>query len=118
MTPLRKRMAEDLQLKGYAPGTQQLYLSAVSSLAKHYHKSPDLITEEELRAYFLFMKEQKHYARSTTTIMLCGIKFFFQATLQKTWPVLTLVRPAKEKRLPVVLSRQEVKRIVEAVRTP
>jgi integrase/recombinase XerD len=118
MTALRKRMAEDLQLKGYASGTQELYLNAVSSLAKHCHKSPDLITEEELRAYFLFMKEQKQYARSTTTIMLCGIKFFFQTTLQKTWPVLALVRPAKEKRLPVVLSRQEVKRIVEAVRTP
>lgn len=118
MTALRKRMAEDLQLKGYAPATQKLYLHGVRLLAEHYHKSPDLITEEELRAYFLFMKEQKQYARSTATVMLCAIKFFFQVTLQKNWPVLTLVRPAKERRLPVVLSQQEVKRILQAVRAP
>jgi integrase/recombinase XerD len=111
-------MAEDLQLKGYAASTQQLYLGAVRGLAKHCRKSPDLITEEELRAYFLFMKEKKRYARSTATIILCGIKFFFEVTLQKRWPVLALVRPAKEKKLPVVLSQQEVKAILRAVRAP
>ena len=111
-------MAEDLQLKGYAPSTQELYLGAVKGLAKHYHKSPDQITEEELRKYFLFMKENKRYARSTATTILCGIKFFFQVTLQKHWPVLTLVRPSKEKKLPVVLSRPEVKAILQAVRAP
>ena len=111
-------MAEDLQLKGYAPSTQELYLGAVKALAKHYRKSPDQITEEELRAYFLFVKEKKRCARSTATIMLCGIKFFFEVTLQKRWPVLALVRPAKEKKLPVVLSRQEVKALLQAVRAP
>lgn len=118
MTALRKRMAEDLQLKGYAPATQEAYLGAIERLAKHYNKSPDLISEEELRAYFLFMKEDKHYARSTATIILCAIKFFFEATLQKRWPVLALVRPAKEKKLPVILSQEEVKAILHAVRAP
>ena len=53
MTPLRKRMMEDLQLKGYSPATQQVYLGAVRKLAKHYGRSPDTISEQELRAYFL-----------------------------------------------------------------
>ena len=53
MTPLRKRLMEDLQLKGYTPATQQAYLHAVCKLARHYGKSPDQVTEEELRAYFL-----------------------------------------------------------------
>jgi hypothetical protein len=48
----------------------------VRQLAEHYHKSPDLITEEELRQYFLFLKNVKHYSRPTMTIAICGIKFF------------------------------------------
>ena len=54
-------------------------------LAEHYHKSPDLITEEELRQYFLYIKNVKHYSRSTATIAICGIKFFFERTLEKEW---------------------------------
>ncbi len=60
MTPLRQRMIEDLQLHGLATKTQDAYLRAVKQLAEHYHKSPDLITEEELRLYFLYLKNDKH----------------------------------------------------------
>ena len=75
MKPLRKRMLEDMQLKGYAPATQAAYSYAVSRLAKHYHKSPDAITEEELRRYLLSL--QKEAAHRTFQIALAGIKFFF-----------------------------------------
>ena len=56
MTPLRQRMIEDLQLRGMSERTQELYVRAVHQLAEHYHKSPDQITEEELRDYFLYIK--------------------------------------------------------------
>ena len=77
MNALRQKMIEDMQLRGFAARTQEAYLLAVSQLARHYHKSPDQIDEEELRQYFLFLKNEKQAARATCTLALCGIKFFF-----------------------------------------
>jgi integrase/recombinase XerD len=68
MTELRKRMIECLQLRGFSERTQEAYLRAVRQLAQHYKKSPDLVSEEELRQYFLYIKNVKKYARPTTTI--------------------------------------------------
>jgi site-specific recombinase XerD len=90
----------------------------VRQLAEHYHKSPDLITEKELRQYFLYLKNVKHYARPTTTIAICGIRFFFERTLAKDWTTFNLVRPAPEKKLPVILSVSEVRQILAGVRLP
>ena len=112
MTPLRQRMIEDLQLRGMSERTQEAYVRAVRQLAEHYNKSPQLITEEELRQYFLYMKNVKHYARATTTIALCGIKFLYDHTLKRQWPTLTFVRPHREKKLPVILSAEEVRTIL------
>lgn len=116
MTVLRQKMIEDMQLRGFAERTQEAYLSAVRQLAKHYRKSPDQIDEEELRGYFLFLKNEKHAARNTITIALCGIKFFFQHTLGRDWKTFDFLRPAKEKKLPVVLSVEEVSRVLQCVR--
>lgn len=118
MTPLRKRMIEDLQLKGYAAATQQAYLRAVQKLALHYHKSPAELTEAELRAYFLHLTRVEHCAPGTLKIAQSGIKFCFAVSLQKHWPVLGLIRPGKEKKLPVVLSRAEVRTVLRCVRAP
>ena len=118
MTALRTRFIEDMQLHGYSPKTQSCYVGAVCGLAKHYHKSPDQISEEELRRYFLFLTLEKKVARATATIALCGIKFLFQNTLQRNWTAFKLLRPRREKKLPVVLSREEVRKILPCVRTP
>ena len=80
MTELRKRMIESLQLRGMSERTQESYVRAVRQLAQHFQKSPDLVSEEELRQYFLHMKNVKKYSRATTTIALCGIEFFFEKT--------------------------------------
>ena len=90
MTELRKRMIECLQLRGLSARTQEMYVRAVRQLAEHYHKSPDVITEEELRQYFLYLKNVKQYSRSASTIALCGIKFFFEQTLHRDWTTLQL----------------------------
>ena len=118
MTELRKRMIECLQLRGLSERTQESYVRAVRQLAEHYHKSPDLITEGELRQYFLYLKNVKHYSRSTATIAICGIKFFFERTLEKDWTTFSLVRPAPEKKLPVILSLAEVRQILSRIRLP
>jgi len=87
-TRLRQRMIEDMQLRGLAERTQEMYVIVVRQLAEHYGKSPDLITEEELRQYFLYLKNDKHYSRSTITVALRGIKFFYEHMLQREWPTL------------------------------
>jgi site-specific recombinase XerD len=118
MSPLRKRFLEDMQLHGYSPKTQSCYVGAVRGLARHYGKSPDLLTEEQLRQYFLHLTLEKKVARATATIALCAIKFFFQHTLQRNWTCFKILRPPKSKKLPVVLSREEVQKILGCVHTP
>jgi site-specific recombinase XerD len=88
----------------------------VRQLAEHYGKSPEQISEEDLRQYFLYLKNVKQYSRSTSTVALCGIKFFYEHTLRREWPTLTLIRPPRERKLPVVLSRQEVHRVLGCLR--
>ena len=116
MTPLRQRMLEDLQLKGYAERSQEMYVRAVRQLAEHYGKSPDKITEEELRQYFLYCKNVKKWSRTASTIALCGIKFFYTHTLKREWSTLNFVRPPKEKKLPVILTKEEIELILSNVR--
>ena len=118
VTPLRQRLIEDLQLHGLAAKTQDAYVRAVRQLAEYYHKSPDQISEEELRQYFLYLQNDKHASPSTFAIALCGLKFFYEHTLQHKWATLDLVRPAYEQKLPVVLSTAEVCRILACLRQP
>lgn len=118
MSELRKRMIECLQLRGLAERTQEAYTRAVRQLAAHYHKSPDQISEAELRQYFLYLKNVKHYSRNTMTVAICGIRFFYEQTLQRNWAIFGIVRPAPEKKLPVILSLAEVRQILAGVRLP
>jgi integrase/recombinase XerD len=118
MSELRKRMIECLQLRGLAERTQEAYTRAVRQLAAHYHKSPDQISEAELRQYFLYLKNVKHYSRNTMTIAICGIRFFYEQTLQRNWAIFGIVRPAPEKKLPVILSLAEVRQILSHIRLP
>jgi integrase/recombinase XerD len=115
MSALRQKMIEDMQLHGFAERTQEAYLLAVRQLAKYYRKSPDQIEEEELRQYFLFLKNEKHAARATCTLALCGIKFFYERTLGREWKTFEFLRPPKEKKLPVVLSVAEVGQVLSCV---
>ncbi len=87
-------------------------------LAQHYQRQPDRLSDEDLRQYFLYLANQKKIARSTATIALCGIKFFYEQTQKQPWPTLRFVRPPREWKLPVVLSRKEIGQILAAVRIP
>jgi site-specific recombinase XerD len=111
-------MREDLQLRGLAPKTQQCYVGAVHQLAQHYQRPPDQLSEAELRQYFLFLLNDKKVAASTFRIHLYGIRFFYEHTLQRPWPVFDLVRPRKSQKLPVVLSAQEVRSLLALVERP
>jgi site-specific recombinase XerD len=118
MTDLRRRMLEDLQLAGYSPKTIKSYIYTVRDLAKHYHRSPDLLTDEEVRQFFLHLINERKLSKSSITIYLCGIKFFIETTLKMKMNILDIVRPRPTKRLPVVMSQDEVRTILKLVKRP
>ena len=82
---LRRRMIEEMQLRRYSERTQESYVRAVGRLAGWCWKSPGEVGDEELRAYFLYLRNQKRLARATTTIARCAIKFFFEQVLKRDW---------------------------------
>jgi site-specific recombinase XerD len=115
-TQIITRMEQDMQLLGLSQRTQETYLYRAKKIIEYFNKPPEQITNEELRQYFLYLKNEKKYARATQTIALCGIKFLFEKTLNKKFDVLNIVRSPRENKLPVVLSREEVKAILKNIR--
>src|SRR5262245_25454515 len=115
---LRLRMSHDLQLAGLSPRTQDAYLRAVRQLADHFRTPPDRLSEQQLRDYFLHLKNDRHFAAASLGIAYSGIKFFYSHTAPRDWPTLQRLRVPRENRLPDVLSVEEVRRLIAAVRTP
>ncbi len=112
------RLAADLRLAGKAERTVEAYTGAVRRFMKVSGVALlTKVTEEDLRAYLLGLNRQK-VARGTFSINLCGLKFFYQTTLGREWAIFDITRPKYDKKLPVVLSRGEVWRILEAVTIP
>lgn len=109
-------MQQDLKLHGYADRTQESYISTVKALARYYNRSPDQLDQEQVREFFLHLIEEKQSSKSTVTIHLCGIKFFYEKTLGRQWNVFDLIRPKQRKKLPVVLSQTEIKKILAQVK--
>ena len=118
MTELRRPMIQDMQLRGFTPGTQRTYLEGVKALARHYGRSPDQLTEEQIRQFFLYLTQTRRLARSTVRVYLYAIKFLFRRTLNRRWPVFELMRVRKSKKLPVVLSPDEVRQLLAQIRRP
>src|SRR5262245_52943003 len=118
MTPLRQKMIEDMQLRGLAERTQTSYVAAVRGLAEYYGKSPAELNEGELRQYFLYLKNEKKAAASSCIQVLCALKFLYEQTLAREWPILDFVKPKRGRKLPVVLSQEEVKRVLACLRQP
>ena len=86
-------------------------------LAEHFRTPPDQLSEQQLREYFLHLKNDRHFAAASLGIAYSGIKFFYSHTAPRDWPTLERLRVQREKRLPDVLSTDEVRRLIAAVRT-
>lgn len=114
---LAQRMLDDLQLAGHSPGTQDRYLKTIRGLAKHFQLSPDKITEDQLRQYLLFLKNERRLAAGTLKIVYYGIRFFYSRTVKRDWPTLQKLRVPTEHKLPAVMSINEVRQMIAAVRT-
>lgn len=115
MNQLILRMTENMQLFGLSQRTQETYSYRVEKLIEYFNKPPDKISDDELREYFLYLQNTKKYSRATMTIALCSIKFFYEKTLNTKFEVFNIVRPKRGGKLPVVLSREEVRAILKNI---
>ena len=115
MTPLRQHMIAALQLSGKSERTQQSYVREVHLLAQFYHKSPDLISEQHLQHYLLHRKNVDGLSPSSMRICYSALRFFYQQVLGRDWKTLEIMRVETEQRLPTVLSRTEVQRLLQAM---
>lgn len=116
MSALREKMMEELVLRGLSQSTQETYVRAVVELTKWVGKSPDKIRAEEMRSYFLYLVKEKKLSRSTVNQAICGVKFFVEHVLKEKWEAYDVPMPKKEKKLPMVLSQEEVHRVLWHVR--
>jgi site-specific recombinase XerD len=115
VTPLRRRMAEDMEMRGFAAKTRASYLRSVSRLARYHGKSPETLSDEEIRRYFVHLACERKLSRSTVKIALSGIKFLFATTLRRDFTLTGVAYPKKSKALPAVLSREEARAILRNV---
>jgi site-specific recombinase XerD len=111
-------MLQDLQLAGLAEGTQQAYLHAVKRFAAHFHKAPDQISEQEFREYLLYLKNERHASAGSLKVAASAILFFYTHTVPRQWPTFKTLSIPRPRSLPDVLSIDEVRRLIDAVRTP
>ena len=111
MSELREKMIRDMQLRQLSDRTQESYLFGVRSLAKHYMRPPDQITDREVQDYILHMLNERHLAWSTCNTYVCAMKFFYGTTLGRTSTCLAIPPRKSEQRLPEILSEQELKRL-------
>lgn len=106
-----------LQLNGKGDRTQESYTRALRQLVEHYNKSPEEIDEKELENYFLHRRNVDEWKPNTLKIAYAGVKFYFVNVLERDWKTLKLVKAPNEKRLPVVLSTDEVRSLLQCVQT-
>jgi integrase/recombinase XerD len=118
MTNWYENSVKALQLNGKGERTQQSYTRAVRMLTEFYGKTPDHVTEEELQDYFLHRKNVNKWSPNTMRICYCGIRFFFENVLKRNWHILGILRAQNERRLPAVLSVEEVRSLLARVKTP
>jgi integrase/recombinase XerD len=114
VTPLRQRMLEDLQIRHYSPTTIRLYLHSVAEFAQHFHKPPDQLGPEHIRQYQLFLIKDKQACQSTCVQLVCALRFFYTHTLNRKIAIERIPFPRRERKLPLILSREEVKALLEA----
>jgi len=115
VTPLRRRMSEDMEMRGFAAKTRASYLRSVSRLARYCGKSPETLSDEEIRRYFVHLSCERKLSRATVRIALCGIKFLFATTLRRDFTLTGVAWPKKSKALPAVLSPDEARAILRNV---
>ena len=117
MTPLRRRMIEDMQLRNLSTETQRAYLHYITGLARFYQTSPEYLSLEEIREYQLYLINERRYSPESVNHFVVSAKFLYNVTLETPWPESVLPRCRVPHKLPVVLSATEVHEFFQHVCT-
>jgi len=106
-------MLEDMGVRNLSPATQYIYINSVAKYALHFGKSPERLGPEDIRNYQVYLVHEKHVSWSVFNTTVCALRFLYRITLQKDWTVQHIPYPRKQKRLPIILSLDEVYRFLE-----
>lgn len=117
MTPLRQRMIEDMRLRNMSVRTEKTYVAAVARFAQYFNKSPQLLNPEQIRAYLIYLVEEKRVSWSFYNQTVCALRFLYRVTLGKEWTIDYIPHCKGERHLPVVLSLEEVSCFFESVKS-
>jgi integrase/recombinase XerD len=114
MTELPKRMLGELQRRNYSPTTIRYYLRVVETFARYFGKRPDRLTQDHIREYQVYLLQERKLQAGTVGLHIAALRFFFVKTLRRPYLQLDLPSPKRPKRLPTVLSQDEVARLIES----
>jgi len=114
MTPLRQKMIDAMQLRGFSPRTHECYLRAIRDIAKYYRQSPEQLSKEQLQAYLLYLVQERGLAPASCKQSLNAIRFFCLKVLGRDEFEVKLLSPKRPQRIPELLTQEEVARIINA----
>ena len=114
MTPLRQQMIDAMIVRGFSPRTHESYLYAVTQLAAYYHRSPDQVSIEDIKNWFVYLVKDCHLSAATCRLYLNGIRFLYLQVLQDSAFDVDIPLPRYPQRIPELLTREEVRLIIAA----
>ena len=118
MTSLRQRFIEDMQIRNLAVNTQESYVLQVSLFARHFQKSPELLGPEQIRAYQVYLTNEKKLSTGSIIVAIAALRFLYRVTLKKDWSFRDIIpAPKVPKTLPIILSPEEVVQFLDCVRS-
>ena len=115
MTPLRQRMLEDMGIRNLAENTQAAYLQQIAAYSRYFNRSPDQLGPEEIRTYQLYLMEVRALTPSSICVATGALRFLYKVTLKRTWAVEEIPMPKRPRKLPEILSPEEVMHFLNAI---
>lgn len=115
MTPLRQRMLEDMGIRNLADNTQSAYLQQIIAYSNHFHRPPEELGPEEVRAYQVYLTQTRMLSPSSVSVATGALRFLYKVTLKRDWAVDEIPMPKRPFKLPIILSREEVMHFLDSV---
>ena len=115
MTRLRQRMIEEMKLRNLSPRTIEVYVSRVANFARYFGRTPEVLGRDEVRSYLLHLVQEKKVSWSVYNQSVAALRFLYEVTLGREGVLVRIACPKQPKRLPVVLSLEEVTRFFAAI---
>ena len=118
MSALRKQMEADMVVRNFSVRTRESYIASVRGIAKYYKRSPETLTEDEVQRYLLYLIEERKLAWSSVNVTVSALKFLFHVTLKRKSVEFAVPGAHQPQKLPQILSREEVMRVIDAAANP